>query len=250
MRIEAVTVCSNYADFLAETVDSVLAVVDDWVVVTTPGDEATKRLCKRRGLRCLPTEVFARDGGGFNKARGINYGLSHLSGSDWILHIDADVWLPPGTRHHLLHAELDRANIYGIDRLNCVGYEAWRAFLLQHRVEPQYEWSCLVKPLSVPKLPLGARIAHRDYGGYCPLGFFQLWHGSAGKSYPITYRGDAEHTDVLHALQWPRPRRALLPEVLAVHLESEPAPMGANWKGRSTKPFGPQPAPAPAPPRY
>jgi glycosyltransferase involved in cell wall biosynthesis len=242
MRVEAVSVCVNYADFLECTIDSVLAVVDDWVIVTTDGDKDTQRLCKQRGVRCVATDAFTRNGDNFNKARGINYGLSHLSCSDFILHIDSDIWLPPQTRHHLLHAELDPSCIYGVDRLNVVGFEQWEQFLAQHKVEPQYEWSCLVKPLKVPPLPLGARIIHRDYGGYCPLGFMQLFHGSQGKRYPIVHRGDAERTDILFGLQWPRPKRVLIPEVLAIHLESEPGPMGANWRGRATKRFGPTPS--------
>ena len=44
---------------------------------------------------------------------------------------------------------------------------------------------------------------------------------------------------MLHGLQWARPDRILIPEIVAVHLESEPSAMGANWKGRTTKAFGP-----------
>ena len=78
-----------------------------------------------------------------------------------------------------------------------------------------------------------------DYGGYVPIGFFQLFHGSAWKRYPIVQDGDAEHTDVLHGIRWDRPKRVLLPEIIAIHLESETASMGVNWKGRKTRRFGP-----------
>lgn len=43
------------------------------------------------------------------------------------------------------------------------------------------------------------------------------------------------------ALQWDRRKRALIPELLVAHLESEAAPTGANWEGRTTARFGPQP---------
>ncbi len=236
MRIEAVITCVHYADFLAATLPHNLPLLDDLVVVTSPEDRDTVRLCKRWSLRWLETNVWTRDGSTFNKSRGINHGLNHLGRHDWLLHMDADIVLPPRFRHLLANAELDPTCLYGIDRVNCPSYEAWRDFLANPEV--QYEWQYLVKP---PRhWPLGARIAHQDYGGYMPIGFFQLWHASSGVTrYPILQDGDAEHSDVLHAAQWDRPKRVLLPEILAVHLESEAAAMGANWKGRTTPPFGP-----------
>jgi hypothetical protein len=45
-----------------------------------------------------------------------------------------------------------------------------------------------------------------------------------------------EHTDVLFAIQWPRPKRQLLPEGFCIHLQSS-AEFGANWQGRKTPPF-------------
>ena len=88
---------------------------------------------------------------------------------------------------------------------------------------------------------IGSRLSHHDYGGYVPIGFFQMWNRESNISrYPTTEDGGAEHTDLLHGLQWPRPNRVLIPEIIAVHLESEPSSMGANWNGRTTKAFGPE----------
>lgn len=234
--IEAVCVCVNYSDFLAASLPFNLPLFDDIVIVTTPEDDATIRLCKRWGVRYVTTHVFTRDGSVFNKSRGINHGLNHLRRRDWLIHLDADTVLPPRFRHMLANAELDESSIYGVDRVNCPSYEEWAAFLANPEV--QYEWQYLVKP---PRgWRLGARLAHWDYGGYCPIGFFQMWHASSGViRYPILDNGTAEHSDVLHAAQWDRPKRVLLPEVIAVHLESEPAKMGINWSGRKTRSFGP-----------
>jgi hypothetical protein len=240
-RVEAVIVCVDYADFLSVTLPENLPHLDDLVIVTSPEDRATQTVCSRYGVRCIPTEVFRRDAASkFNKSRAINHGLAHLCQTGWVLHLDADIVLPMRTRHMLANAELDPTVLYGMDRVNCPSYEEWAAF--KARPEVQYEWRCLVKP---PRnWPLGARIAHEDYGGYMPIGFAQLWNpGKSGVSrYPMKVDGNAEHTDVLHAAQWPRRRRALLPELIAIHLESEPAPMGANWGGRKTRRFGPAPA--------
>jgi hypothetical protein len=240
--LEAVTVCVNYADFLEETIPHNLPQLDLWTVVTTPEDERTQGVCARYGLRCLKTECFYRDveRPSINKSRGINYGLAHQSHSGWMLHLDSDIVLPPQFRKMVENAELDPACLYGMDRVNCTGSAAWDAF--RHDPELQYEWSCLVKP---PRgWRLGARIAHGDYGGYCPIGFFQLWNprGSGVNRYPMTVEGNMEHTDVLFAIQWPRARRHLLPEGFCVHLESS-GEFGANWHGRKTPPFRGMPGP-------
>jgi hypothetical protein len=34
-----------------------------------------------------------------------------------------------------------------------------------------------------------------------------------------------------------RQNRHVIPEIVGIHLESEPAPNGANWRGRQTRPF-------------
>lgn len=49
---------------------------------------------------------------------------------------------------------------------------------------------------------------------------------------------DAARTDVQFGLLWDRGRRALVPELIVLHLESEDAATGANWSGRKTRPFG------------
>jgi hypothetical protein len=85
---------------------------------------------------------------------------------------------------------------------------------------------------------LGSRIAKTDNDGYIPIGFFQLWNTRATgvKQYPMGH-GTSARADMGFARQWQRQNRHLIPEVVAIHLESEPAANGANWRGRQTKPF-------------
>ena len=143
-RIEAVTVCVDYADYLEETLPFLLPHVDDLVVITTPEDGRTRKACARHGVRCLPTRCFYREGDAFNKARGINYGLANLKLDGWVLHIDADIVLPQRTRYLLDTMDLDPRKLYGCDRVNCVGRAAWDDFKADPEV--QFEWRCLVKP--------------------------------------------------------------------------------------------------------
>jgi hypothetical protein len=234
MKIEAVIVCVDYADYLPETLPHNLPHFDRTLVITAPKDTETQELCRKLSVPFYATNVFFKDGDKFNKARGIDFGLGYLRWNDWVVQLDADVYLPPLTRNLLEWRPLDRESIYGIDRVNCVGYDVWKSFLAEHHTG--HDYMCRVK---VPRgMALLDRIAIRDYGGYIPIGFFQMWHGSLGRRYPIAC-GDAEHTDVLHAIQWDEDKRHLIPEVIGVHLQSGHTPLGANWRGRSTPRFGP-----------
>ena len=162
MKIEAVIVCVDYADFLAETLPHNLPHFDRTLVITSPRDVETQELCRRLSVPYYATNLFHKDGDTFNKARGIDFGLGYLRYNDWVVHLDADTYLPPMTRKWLEWRPLDRESIYGIDRVNCVGYEPWKAFLAEHHTG--HDYMCRTK---VPPFPLLDRIAIRDYGGYC-----------------------------------------------------------------------------------
>lgn len=233
MKLEAVIVCKDYADFLEHTLPENLQYLDRLVVVTHPDDKKTQVLCQKYGVDTVITREFHRDGDAFNKGRAINLGLSHLRHDGWLIHLDADILLPHRFRKMLDHAELDPTCLYGADRLNCVTYEHWQAH--RHKTVPQFQWRYLVTPQK--EFPLGSRLLHKEYG-YCPIGYFQLWHSSQKRKYPVIH-GSAEHSDLLFAVQWERSKRILLPEFFVYHLESEHCEMGKNWHGRKTRPFGP-----------
>lgn len=233
MKLEGLTVSVGYADFLEHTLPDNLQHFDRFVVVTHPNDKATQSLCTKFGVDCIKTEVMHDDGDKFNKGRLCNLGLSHLRHDGWLVHLDADIVLPHRFRPMLAHAKLDTANIYGADRLNCRSYDDWLKY--RNKLVPQHMWRFLVTP--VAEFSLGSRLLHQEYG-WCPIGYFQMWHASQQRSYPINH-GSAEHSDVLFAVQWPRPKRILLPEFFVTHLESGASEFGANWQGRKTKPFGP-----------
>lgn len=239
--LEAVTVCVGYADFLAETLPFNRPLLDRWVIVTTPDDGETRELCRRHGIAPVLTSEVYRDGAEFNKGRAIARGLDQLSADAWILHLDGDVVLPSHLRRALDSADLDPNGIYGCDRAMVRGWDAWQR--LKYSGYLQHDYHCRVN--FPPGFPVGDRWCNAQHG-YCPIGFFQLWHsqsdlyrGAHTRPYPC-HHNDAARGDVQHAIQWDRRDRHLLPEVVAIHLESEPAPLGANWRGRTTKRFGPK----------
>jgi len=234
MKIEAVVTCVDYADFLAETMPHNRSLFDKLVVVTAPEDQATQRICEYWHVDCVRTDEFRTRWGEFRKGAAINDGLARLDCTDWLVHMDADIVLPPLARTLLESAALDPSFIYGVDRHMVQGYAPWRQFMTLPALQQENGIFVHTNPF-----PIGVRVTPRIHGGWLPIGFFQMWNAVSGRlRYPDTHL-DAGRTDMQFAAQWPRNRRALIPEIVAYHLESEPgAPMGVNWNGRRTRAFG------------
>lgn len=236
LKLEAVTVCVNYADFLAQTLPFNKQFFDKYIVVTDTKDEKTRSLCEFHNVQCIQTDDFYSDGFTFNKAAGINIGLKALDLDGWVVHLDADIWLPPLTRVILENNPLDKDMIYGIDRMMCPDYPNWMNFIEKPKLT--HQGHIFVYP---DVFPLGVRVAAYKTDGYLPIGFFQLWHpnGAKVKQYPANH-GEVDRSDMLHARNWPRNKRGFIPEIIAIHLDSEALDhkeMGKNWHGRKTKQF-------------
>lgn len=211
------------------------------VVVTDTKDEKTKALCEYYHVTCVQTDIFYKNGNVFNKGAAIDEGLKHLSNRDWVLHLDADIYLPPLTRTVLEKLPLQNHKMYSCDRLMCPSYEQWIKFMDKPR-NVQEGWIYI----HMDAFPIGVRIAEymNQGGGWEPIGYFQLWNpsGSGVYGYP-TEHGFCDRTDVIQAKRFPRNFRELLPEIIVIHLESEGlgvGEMGKNWRGRRTMPFGSQ----------
>jgi hypothetical protein len=235
LRIEAVTVCVDYADFLEVTLPNLRAAVDDLVVVTCPEDVRTQDLCDHAGVRVVSTDAMHRDGRQFSLGAGIDAGLKALPLSDWALVVDADIVLPRGFHRTVQYLQLDPMKLYGVDRVHCRGRAAWDRFCTEPRS---------IRSFEVPFLrdfPVGARIKFDEVGGYLPCGYFQLWNGQATgyRDYPVDPRGTAEGSDLAFSVRFPRQYRELIPETVAIQLETDQAgdPVGVSWAGRRTPEF-------------
>jgi hypothetical protein len=231
--MEAVIVCDQYADFLAQTLPHNKFLFDRIVVVTPFEDRKTQRVCEFHHVECVRSDELLSRKGEFHKGKGINAGLAALSLKGWAVHLDADIYLPPQTRLLLQAADLDPAFLYGIDRFNVRGFEAWADFQGLPRLQHENETY-----IHLGAFPIGTRVMHRQAGGYVPIGFFQMWHPAVSgiRRYPEEHT-NAGRGDTIFAQKWPRSRRGFLPEIVAYHLESEDASNAANWNGRTTAPF-------------
>jgi hypothetical protein len=229
--LECVIVCRDYSDFLGFTLPHNKQLFDKLVVVTSREDIRTQKLCEFYHVMCIVCPELSLPG--VHKGDAIECGLRSLDCDGWVLHLDADIWLPPQTRRLLERANLDPRMVYGCDRMNVRGADAWTDFLrnpkLQHECEAYIHLN--------QDFEVGTRVMSHDTG-WVPIGFFQLWNplGSCIRHYP-TKHTDAGKTDMLFSKQWPRAQRAFIPEIICYHLESEDAGMAANWKGRTTAEF-------------
>lgn len=241
MKLQAVSVCVNYADFFRETGKANQGVFDKFVIVTDLADTEVSALCEEYGYDLVKTDVFYENGASFNKYAGINEGLKLIDDDAWVCFIDSDIVMQPDTKRVLTELDLDETFMYGIDRVNCVGYENWDAYKNSRGVL-EHNWM-----LTPAGMPMGARLVHYyghegengKFEGWRPLGFCQIVKRKMFNLYPQETMG-ADHCDLLFARQWKRNKRSHIPELLAVHLESKSADNGVNWHGRKSDPFVPK----------
>lgn len=155
------------------------------------------------------------------------------------LFLDSDIILHSMTRRTLNSLKLDEEFMYGIDRLNCYGMQEWIDYKNHPTGMLVENWK--LQPLH---LEMGTRLVHH-YGmegengrfeGWRPLGYFQLCHRSRFPIYDFNTLG-ADHCDLEFARRWHRDKRALIPELYCIHLESEERKKAINWYGRKSSQF-------------
>lgn len=94
MRIDAITVCVDYAKYLKMTISNKV-IFDSWTIVTVDRDKETQQLCRDNNLPYVISDRLYADGAPFAKARAINDALSVVSPTDWVALVDADIYLYP-----------------------------------------------------------------------------------------------------------------------------------------------------------
>jgi hypothetical protein len=243
MNLQVIMVSVNYADFLCHVLEENKNLFNKWVIVTDTKDQKTKELCEKyakHNVICLQTDVFYANGAKFNKFAGINEGLKLIDQDAWTLFLDSDIVLHPHTRRVLENLNLNKEFLYGIDRANCKGRENWETYKKKRNLIHN-NW---LMAMDHSIFEFGARLIHLyghegdngKFAGWNPLGFFQLAHRSAFKEYPQNSQG-ADHCDIVFARLWSRDKRQLIPEILAIHIESKFAVKATNWYGRVSLPF-------------
>jgi hypothetical protein len=222
MYLECVSVCVDYADFLAIALPRNKAHFDDYVVVTTADDVETRKLCEGEGVRCVLTERLEHNGARFNKGCALNDGFAALAKRDWITILDADIVLPSVAREEIERQATDPRVLFSAKRRISPTMDLWR----RHEATPE-------------RVPLIE--THDDRRGFLQLGpggtgYFVAFHSAAP---PLVDRWPwcsesfrtAGEVDVEFASAWGR-WRAWLPFTVS-HLGS----VRQNWEGRVSSAF-------------
>lgn len=198
----AVQVCVDYADVLAHTLMVNRPLFDRFIIVTSPHDLQTQKLCRAYEIELIVTESFWQAGAFFNKAAGLNEGLRRAT-TNLICSVDADIMLPPELLHHVARIN-DRESLYGMARKIHLTYGDYLTETGEIRA-------------TAP--------------GYT-IGFFQLfWRSSTffpGK-FDESY-STAAHYDIEFMAHWPSSRRIHLGDLVASHI----GPRQVNWFGRQS----------------
>ena len=118
MKLQAVTICVKYADFLECVVANNLH-FDRWLMVTSQEDTRTQKLCALHEIECIVSSFLEPDGTGFHarnaKWHVLNEGLDALEQSGWVVVLDADVLLPRHFRKRLEALPLEPSCLYGAE---------------------------------------------------------------------------------------------------------------------------------------
>ena len=226
MKLYAVTICINYADYLECAVRNVRH-FDEWVVVTCKRDKRTQELCKKHGMKCVVSKLLKPDGKDFHAVHGkwnvINEGLEMVEKArdaaclpgeaSWALVLDADVLLPRHFRERLEALPLVPGTLYGV---------SGRKILDEHVGFDQLK-EC------EPWVTLVARNSN-------VIGYFNLFSLDKGaKRYPTRKPGDEHggHDDWRFTASFDADHKAFLP-MTVIHTGWP----GVNWDGRKAEQFG------------
>ncbi len=181
MKIHAITVCVDYADKLAQSIERWGSGLASLTIVTELGDEDTTAVGLRARARLAFTDVFWRGGALFNKGLAIEEARRrYLPPRDWHLFLDADVVPPEDWLAQLEAFEPQASMLYGARRIYPDG-----------------------RPIRDPEL----------------AGFFQLFHSSdpRAKAPLATNFYHAGNYDSDFISRWPLNKQRILPLTL-VHL--------------------------------
>lgn len=151
MNIIGLTVCVNYSEFLSRSIDRWKEGCTSIIVVTSPDDTETGKLCREHGVICFPSDAFTRNGAFFNKGAAIaeaydRLGLSSCDG--WILFFDADVQPPADWKKYALAVEV--GELWGAHRASEDGTpirdnDVAGFFMLFHSSDPNVQQKPIVE---------------------------------------------------------------------------------------------------------
>lgn len=198
MDVVAVTICINYADFLAHALPKNRHLFSAHYIVTEESDKETIELAKTHNCKTLFTKDTHKNGAKFNRSGLLRAAqkIVHTNHPDsWVLILDADIICPPELSDLKL---TDATAIYGTQRI---------------MFETQEDYECNISKVGVVTTYIA--------------GFFQLYFDK--KYYYNQFSKDCSHYDIVFSDSFPK--RIKLDSIKCIHLGFA----GKNWNGRVTE---------------
>lgn len=132
-KLELITGCVNnekikYSKFLEITLPLNKSQFDNILIVTSPDDLETQKVCKENGVDCFCTNEFFANGSKFDNNRAVSAALHKLKYKDWVISTSPDIIYPNDFREKLKLETLDENNMYGCKRAFINTYSEWKAY--------------------------------------------------------------------------------------------------------------------------
>ena len=207
MRLTALTVCVDYAEYLAQGLKRWHIGCERLVVVTSSRDQDTIELCRQHNVITHITDIFYAGGAVFNKGAALAEAAAVKKlwqpRDEWLLTFDSDIVPPEDWRKQLEKFNLQPGTLYG-----------------------SYRFAGKINEYGV--LP-GERMPPVDEA---VIGFFTLFHAQdprlphGGPLFELVWP-HAGNYDTVFTWRWPRCRQYVLPLALAHLGEAK-----TNWAGR------------------
>jgi len=240
-QIVGVVVCVGYDDYLRETIRRNLEVLDQILVVTTPGECQWVQDIDRAAV--FETDAFTIDGAPFRKGLAIATALAWLrdNKASWVLVHDADIVLPRATRATLEALWLNPGGMYYATRAGPRRVEDIPAAL---DAFDSRDGSALDALMETNRMIPGKPRRSINPVECTPSGYFQLINlaGStlADRTLPYPHNSQtAERDDMdLYRLWYGLGKCHALP-LTVMHLPH--GPFKGNWAGRVSGPIPGQP---------
>ena len=208
--MRAAIVCVDFADILALTLPWNRHHFSDVLVITSPGDVATRCVAMANNCHYAITDAFYANGADFNKWAALEEGLDSFGRHGWITLMDADICWPKTMAWHLVEGNL---------------------YTPRRRMVESYDELCSPQGLAVPGehvwtfYPLHPQ--QQEWAG-----FSQTFHCSdPALGPPPWHQTDWRHAggaDSFFQLKWHRDHK-IRPPFECLHIGSA----GQNWCGRA-----------------
>ena len=169
-KIEIITTCVGRSSFLRETLQHNKSKVDNVIVVTSPTDYETHRICNGEGAVCVQTDLFYKYNAPFDKGRALNEGVKKLQHNEWVLLTDCDILLLPAHKNFLRDPKLNKELMFGCRRIILETRSKYLSFIKKIAFNPQ--------EVDVNKLI-------NDDPKEIGVGFFQLFNISSNRAQEI-----------------------------------------------------------------